>query len=679
MRNTYSAMENEMSFLEIDTLIKPTYYNSEDDTINDFLIPILKRTKIYKRQTYSFSSAFFSLINEALIDMINNQCEIYYIAGIELEPCDIQAIEEGLMGKDGLIEEQIIYEFGKVEEFIKSLSNKYNREKYYHRLRILSYLVSKDILNIKIGFVSKKGKIVNPERFKFHPKVMIFTDPKGNTIVASGSPNESLGAHVQNEETFDVFKSWENGALPHLETHIKKFEQFWKNESTNIKTIYVNKLIENKILIKYGTYKTKEEILVAEKELNDLIEGDISPSYVDSSDKWIHQQIAKNIFLEKKFGILEMATGTGKTKTALLILNELYETKKIDGAIITMFGTNLLDQWYDELCSNTELVIYRHYEKYKEFSNYLINPESAILLISKDFLGNFLSTNQKITNNKLLIFDEVHRMGSTETVKNLNGKLSSFSYRLGLSATPERAYDEEGNKFIDKQLGPVIFEFKLENAIKKGILCEFDYIPLFYEYDDEDKQKRKAAYARFESNKKLNPLLKKEDLYRDLSRIKKISKAKIPVFQKYLKDNLGILDRTIIFVEEKDYGELIQQLIINYKSDYQTFFAEDQKENLNLFSNGNTNCLLTCKRLSEGIDIKSIKNIILFSTSRAKLETIQRIGRCLRIDPDNPTKRAKIVDFIVKSDLDNEENDFEKADNERYLWLMELSKVKVEY
>ena len=76
---------------------------------------------------------------------------------------------------------------------------------------------------------------------------------------------------------------------------------------------------------------------------------------------------------------------------------------------------------------------------------------------------------------------------------------------MGLSATPERAYDEEGNKFIEQEVGPVIFEFKLEDAIRKGILCEFDYTPLFYEYDDEDKQKRKAAYAWFESNKKLNP------------------------------------------------------------------------------------------------------------------------------------------------------------------------------
>ncbi len=669
-------METRLNFKDIDDKIKPTYYNSEDDTINDFLVPVLKRTKIYKRQTYSFSSAFFSLINEALVDIINNQCKIYYITGIELEPCDIQAIEEGLMGKDGVIEEQIIYEFGKVEDFIKSLSNKYSREKYFHRLRILSYLVSKDILNIKIGFVSKKGKIVDPERFKFHPKVMIFTDAKGNTIVANGSPNESFGAHIQNEETFDVFKSWENGALPHLETHIKKFEQFWKNQSANIKTIDVNKLIENKILIKYGTYKTKEEILVAEKELNNLMEESNSSAHIDSSEKWIHQQIAKNIFLEKKFGILEMATGTGKTRTALMILKELYETKKIDGAIITMFGTNLLDQWYKELCSSTGLVIYRHYENYKEASNYSINPESAILLISKEMLGKFLSNNQNITNNKLLIFDEVHRMGALETVKNLNGKLTNFSYKLGLSATPERAYDEEGNIFINQQIGPVIFEFRLEDAIKKGILCEFDYIPLFYEYDDEDKQKRKAAYAWFESNKKLNPLLKKEELYRTLSRIKKISKSKIPIFHNYLQTNLELLDRTIIFVEEKDYGELIQHVIINYKSDYQTFFAEDQKENLHLFSTEKINCLLTCKRLSEGIDIRSINNIILFSTSRAKLETIQRIGRCLRIDPNNPNKRSKVIDFIVKSDLENGDNDFEKADNERYLWLTDLSKIR---
>lgn len=667
-------MENSLNFRDIET-IKPTYYNSEDDPINDFLIPVLKRTKIYKRLTYSFSSAFFSIINDALIDIIKNDCKIYCIAGIEIDPPDVQAIEDGLIDEEGFIEKKILEEFGKIEELIKTLSKSYGIDIMDHRLKVLSYLVSKGIFNIKIGFVRIDKKIVNPGKYKFHPKVMIFIDGRGNIIATNGSPNESYSALAFNQETIDVYTSWNNETPdPHLETHVRRFEQFWNNKSENIRAIDINKLLENKILLKYRSYNKKEDVIEAEKKLNELLDQE-----KESFGLWSHQDKAKKIFLKEKKGILEMATGTGKTRVAINILNELYKENKIDGAIITLFGTNLLDQWHRELCKDAkDFTIYRQYENYREASSYSINHKSSILLISKDFIGNFLRTNKSLTNKKIFIFDEVHRMGSTEAISTLKDKLSLFPYKLGLSATPERAYDEEGNKFIEEELGPVLFRFSLEDAIKKGILCEFDYIPLYYEYDEEDKQKRKAAYAWYECNKETNPLLKKEELYKRLSRIKKLSKSKIPVFEDYLIANKEILDRSILFVEEKEYGEMIQRILIKYMSDYQTFYAEDQKENLHLFSECKINSLLTCKRLSEGIDVRSINNIILFSTSRAKLETIQRMGRCLRIDPNNSNKRAKIIDFIVKSDLENEDNKFEKADEERYKWLKELSKVKKE-
>ena len=84
--------------------------------------------------------------------------------------------------------------------------------------------------------------------------------------------------------------------------------------------------------------------------------------------------------------------------------------------------------------------------------------------------------------------------------------------------------------------------------------------------------------------------------------------------------------------------------------------------------------LITCHRVSEGIDIRSLNTVILFSSARARLETIQRMGRCLRADPDNPNKTANIIDFIRQSDEGSEPN----ADEERAEWLTELAKVRFE-
>jgi superfamily II DNA or RNA helicase len=89
-------------------------------------------------------------------------------------------------------------------------------------------------------------------------------------------------------------------------------------------------------------------------------------------------------------------------------------------------------------------------------------------------------------------------------------------------------------------------------------------------------------------------------------------------------------------------------------------------------------CLLTCKRISEGVDRQSITNVVLFSSSRSELETIQRIGRALRIDRRNPDKRAVVVDFVVRSDLayQKQGSEGEPADKERFEWLTRVSKTR---
>ena len=67
-----------------------------------------------------------------------------------------------------------------------------------------------------------------------------------------------------------------------------------------------------------------------------------------------------------------------------------------------------------------------------------------------------------------------------------------------------------------------------------------------------------------------------------------------------------------------------------------------------------------------------METVVLFSSDRARLETIQRLGRCLRIDPDNPGKTANVVDFIRNGD----DNDDPNADEIRRDWLAESSRVR---
>jgi superfamily II DNA or RNA helicase len=279
----------------------------------------------------------------------------------------------------------------------------------------------------------------------------------------------------------------------------------------------------------------------------------------------------------------------------------------------------------------------------------------------------------------LLICDEVHNIGSDANVRELRGQLGRFPWRLGLSATPEREYDDHGSKFIIDELGKVIFEFGLEKAIQKGILCEFDYEPLEYELTDGEVQALQQAHKRYHARVANGEPVSKEELYMELARIRKASVGKLPVLRDYLAANPGVLKRCLVFVEDTAYGNHVQEILRPHILDYHTFYEDDQKEELVRFARGELECLLTCRRISEGIDVRSVSNIILMSADRAKLQTIQRMGRCLRTDPSNPGKRSRVIDFVRHSDLVAAAGPLgERADAERFKWLSELAKTRKE-
>ena len=123
-------------------------------------------------------------------------------------------------------------------------------------------------------------------------------------------------------------------------------------------------------------------------------------------------------------------------------------------------------------------------------NNVLSLPRFPVIILFNNTLKDLLATdNQNVLSSSLLIVDEVHNIGSPSNVKNLSNKLNHIPYKLGLSATPEREYDEIGQEFIDKEIGPTIFEFNLKSAIKKGVLCEFDYKTIKYNLTKEENEK----------------------------------------------------------------------------------------------------------------------------------------------------------------------------------------------
>ncbi|TBF38508.1 helicase-like protein [Rhizobium leguminosarum] len=497
----------------------------------------------------------------------------------------------------------------------------------------------------------------------FHDKFGTFGD--GNDRIAfRGSPNDSAQA-FRNYESISVYYSWlDTREAQRVGDEQKRFDDLWENNDPNLRTYELPRAIR-KNLIEF----TKTVPRPYQKR---------DPGAGREDRRWQHQKEALNAFLGARRGVLEMATGTGKTRTAIKILDELRERGLVEGAIVSAHGTDLLDQWHSELLRRTDLPIYRDYGGFREALSYANHPKDAVLIMSRQNLARVVPILPPAMKPKiLLVCDEVHGMGSPAIISALTDRLDDFEFRLGLSATPERAYDTAGNEFIDKEIGPVIFRFPLEDAIRRGILCEFDYVDLEYRFSDEDKASVRRAIKRHHAKARSPEPAPIELLYQELARIRKLSAEKLPPFAEYVKSNPSVLGRCLIFVETAQYGELVQDILMRRGIDYHTYYGDDDRANLKRFAAGELDCLVTCKRISEGIDIRSVNSIVLFASARARLETVQRLGRCLRSDPDNPEKRATVIDFIRVDDLDEDETDEEStADIDRRDWFRKLASIR---
>lgn len=491
----------------------------------------------------------------------------------------------------------------------------------------------------------------------FHDKFGIFY--KGEDRISfSGSINDSKHGY-QNYESIKVFKTWA-GTGEYVESDINRFEKIWNSKDKNLRIFTVPTAVKERIFQLRTSNRPYKK-------------------HDSASNRWVHQDMAVEKFIEKEHGILAMATGTGKTVTAIKIINRLFDESKIRRVVITMYGNDLLDQWSKQIRESFKnKQIHYHYGSHKRMNDFIMHPDEAILLVSRDSnnLTKLLNLLDKAPGNykddTLFIFDEVHGAGSQSFVENLTGKLSPYKYRLGLSATPEREYDDVGNEFLLNEIGEIIFEFNLEDAIKKGILCEFNYIPLPYELTEAEKHKKKKIIAAFNAKKESGEPYDEKEMFTQLSLVNKTAINKIEEFEVLISKRPELLDKCIIFVQTMEYGKQLQEVLIKYTDKYHTYYADDEKINLENFAEGKINCLLTCKKVSEGIDISSVTNIFIFASDRSKLVTTQRIGRALRLDKNNPEKKANVIDFILEDIGENDNN----ADQERKEWLTKLSETR---
>lgn len=675
--------------------IKQEYRSPQDNIIKDFYIPVLENAVSYRRSVGFFSSSALIEISKGICELAKKGGKIELVASPYLSAEDEIAIRKGYESRAKIIENALLRGLKTEPE------NFFEKE----RLNLLANLVESGVLNIKIAF-TENGSSVG----MYHEKLGLVEDSDGNKIAFSGSMNESENAFTKNYETVDVFCSWkstdEKARVVQKET---AFAAIWGNFDEKLKVLHFPS-IDKAILEKYKRgiadfeldkkefskdrnimYKIRhgdktvipDMVAVAEADSVDAVfEDKLFFDFKGKKSPRPHQKKAIENFESNNFQtLLAMATGTGKTLTSLFCANELSKEIELTSVLIIVPLKDLVDQWQKDIeeCFSGEIISIRSGLDWKgKLSDLRLmkilkkndeNQKIVIITTYDSFCGNDEKILESLNlNSTLIIADEVHKFGAASYSKKLPEKIR---YRIGLSATPKRPYDEKGTKAIFDYFCPSEnpYEFSIKDAIEADMLCHYEYHPTIvpltdFEMEDyeniSEKISRLSVIVNNSSNTAKEDEERLEQLLKERHRIIERAQNKRSEFLEIMQSEISkYKDRTIVFCPDgkdengKDFlevykSELWNEFVSKGKIVRMSEYVQGTKrEIIESFTAGAIDILFAKQRLNEGIDIPAAKRAFFIASSTSEREFIQRRGRVLRKSPETNKTLAEIFDFIV--------------------------------
>ena len=643
-----------------DLYIAKEYRNLKCDVINDFYIPILSNAVMYKRAVGFFNSAALYEMAIGLKHLVEMQGKMELIVSPRLTEEDIQSITLGYKTREEVIERALLRDFDEPKSKTE-----------FRKLNLLANLIAEGVLDIKVAF-----KINANSAGIFHEKIGIVIDTEGNKVAFTGSMNETYSGLLQNYESIDVFCSWRDEDYDRVNIKENAFDNLWDNLDTAMEVIpFPNVAVE-----KLRSYKMEEtESLFVEIQEEDDSQ-DVFFKIPTTIDLYDYQREAiKNWKNNNYCGIFDMATGAGKTFTALGALSSLSKNLNNNIAVVIVAPyQHLVEQWVEDIIQfNVKPIVAYSYpgQKWrKQFSDAVtaynvgaINNFCVIATNATFSLNDFQSILQKFKKNFAFVVDEAHNFGAAKLSSLLPKKAR---YRLALSATIERFRDEEGTSKLRKYFGKTCISFSLKEAIQKGFLTSYYYHPVVvYLNADEYEQYKEitktiirnggASQENIEKNPYIEMLLIKRA--RIISGCKeKVSKL-VEVMKPYRTDNYilvycGATKYDNDSSELKDDDEVRQIEEVNKRLYYDLgmkvhkFTSEESKEERDeikrMFASGTELQVITAiKCLDEGVNIPAIKKAFILASSTNPKEYIQRRGRVLRRAKGK--EYAEIFDFIT--------------------------------
>ena len=689
-----------------------------------------------------FSSSAINILSDGFATFLYNGGRMRMVINDVLSVEDQQAFMVG--ETDVMIP---YFDLQNIQEIKRTLS-----ERDKHFFECLSWLVRNERLDIKI-VAPKCGDGIA------HSKCGVFTDGL-NRVAFEGSCNFSRTALIDNLESITAFCDWDGqGDICKIDDIAEDFERTFSGNDDSVlylkadevkagiatnfeqkdlasllkdeQTLILRRLVDNlpiNVQAVLNKAKRKVESIIDRIEIQSVHDNKTEiPHFPFDEPRAYQKQAYENWKNNGQKGLFAMATGTGKTLTSLNCLLNIYQKFHFYKALILVPTITLVDQWEEEC----ERFHFRHIIKVssknpnwkseidaiklkEDFS--ISNEEPSFIIIAtyasfarEPIFQELVGFSKKTCRQMLLIADEAHNMGSGRILDRLSGV--KFLRRIGLSATPERQFDDVGNRAIMDFFGcqnGYTFEYSMQEAIDNGFLCRYKYYPHLVRLNDSEMNEYlriSLQLAKFYNSDSDSFPMSDDILKRLLLKRKRIvhkAKNKEEIFREIVMNRYsekGNLKYTLVYVPEGakpddntsdmfDMSETVvnddytDSLIDTYTQIVQEVsktttvkkFISDVKgrsEILDKYAKGEIEVLTSMKCLDEGVDVPRSEMAIFCASTGNPRQFIQRRGRILRKHPDK--HMAIIHDLVVAPEISRGQENYNM---ERSLLKGELKRVR---
>ena len=656
--------------------LKPVYRSGRDDLVKDFYIPCLKASAKYDRAVGFFSASMLSLAAQGISALVERQGCMRLIVGGALTEDEAEAVLRGYTERaKAEAEERIHHE---VQSLIKDISDSL----FECRLHALSNLIAFGRLDIKVA-LTRKGM--------YHEKIGIFYDEEGNSVVFAGSANESQSALSPdfNFESISVYPSWNESVRDYHDEFAAGFRSLWDNNENRAIVIDFPTAAKEE-LIKFAT--SRAGMVTPDLEL--AIWDEMRRKYASKEESKTtsslpclpkvykgrefdirrHQREALNKWQAADYlGILALATGAGKTVTAIYAATKMLTTKGRLALVVAVPYQSLAEQWVEEMAlfGWRAIPCFGGWQNWQEKASELsmsfqsggIRALAFVVVNATLTSGKFQDVLKRLPSENLMwVGDECHHHGSERLA---NSVPKSAKYRLGLSATPFDYMSETRNDRVRDCYGSVVSSYGLKEALEDGVLTPYDYHVHVVELTDKETQ----DYIEI-SSKIRNLMLSGADAEESpaltaalMQRARILGSAynKLVQLRELLEERGGVEPMTLFYcgdgsVEDEDADESMRQidavslLVREYGWRTSHFTAhENRKERQAILDNfrlGIIDGLVAIRCLDEGVDVPSCRTAYILASSRNPRQFIQRRGRILRRSAGKDF--AVVHDFLVR-------------------------------